>query len=124
MPSNFSTLVPQCPPATNPGASNASSKAFFSWGDSNTRGVDNYTFYDAKIRNPQPVIVSAFLKDAGGIGNTLSWADTRLLCLPGNVTAPGSRSVTEAEKTSGAERSGGSVSLLGVVVLTVMVALF
>lgn len=68
--------------------------------------------------------------EVSGNGTT-NWADTRFLCLPGNVTQPGSRDVADANanksSTSGAVRrgnGGGSAAWVGgVVVASVLVGL-
>ena len=73
--------------------------------------------------------VPAFLRDTANgtvfndTGNPF-WSDTRVLCLPGNTTTPGSSNITVAEKAaaSGAGRVGASLG--AVVRLAVLVGSF
>jgi len=116
---------PYCLNPTNPGQSNAENQSFFSWGTGSTKGLTNYSNYDPTIRIPQPLIVATWLKAVTN-SNTVdqpaqgNWADTRLLCIPGNVTTPGSRNITEADKAAGAAKIGSLNSQMAfVVALTV-----
>jgi hypothetical protein len=117
-----------CSTNTNPGASDFTHRSFFSWSEG-TQAKGNYTAYDNILLHPQPVIVAAFLKNtnsAGGqtTGSESAWADTRLLCLPANITTPDSRNITVARKESGASRAHSVVvRILGIVAFTVLVEL-
>jgi hypothetical protein len=54
-----------CLDPTNPGNSNATNRAFFSWTDSSSTQSGNFTIYDQAIENPLPLIVATWLKDSG-----------------------------------------------------------
>lgn len=64
------------------------------------------------------MVVSLWLKSGGGsqgvVGEEGAWADTQLLCIPGNQTQPGSRTIEEADRASGAGRVGSLWSGLAV----------
>ena len=108
LPGNFTgpTSPPVCSDPTNPGNSNETNPAFFSWGDIASTAPDNFTIYDEAIKTPLPLIVATWLKDSGSQGEEGNgWADTKLMCIPGNVTEPGSRTLAEATK-GGAIRLG------------------
>lgn len=129
MPRNFTgNTSPVCTPVINPGETNSTSRSFFSWAHGSTAS-DNYTFYDEVLLHPQPIIVAAFLKDARNrstqvVGSsTGAWSDTRLLCLPGNTTEPGSRNITQAQRNNGVGRGRMTMGMFAVVALTALVGL-
>jgi hypothetical protein len=110
------TSPPVCSDPTNPGNSNETNRAFFAWGDIASTAPDNFTIYDEAIKTPLPLIVATWLKDSGSQGEEGNgWADTKLMCIPGNVTEPGSRTLAEATK-GGAIRLGPLSGQLGWVV--------
>jgi len=111
-----------CPPQ-NPGDSNGTSGSFFSW-STTIRGsaTDNYTEYDHAILYPQPLFVSVWLKETNSSGELPRWSDTRIMCIPGNVTEPGSRSATQAQADSGSGKMGSS--LFGVAASAALLVLF
>jgi hypothetical protein len=117
VPSFFpATSPPVCSGPTNPGNSNETNRAFFVWVDIASTTPDNFTIYDEAIKTPLPLIVATWLKDSvsqGEEGN--GWADTKLMCIPENVTEPGSRTLAEATK-GGAIRLGPLSGQLGWVV--------
>jgi hypothetical protein len=118
LPGNFTgpTSPAVCSDPTNPGNSNETNRAFFAWGDIASTALDNFTIYDEAIKTPLPLIVATWLKESGiqeEGGN--GWADTKLMCIPGNVTEPGSRTLAEATK-GGAIRFGPLSGRLGWVV--------
>lgn len=66
----------------------------------------NYLAYDAALVIPAPMIVTTWSKP----GNTLDWADTKVVCVPGNQTVSnGSRSVSSVTFTLPTE-TGTSVT--------------
>ncbi|KAN0112634.1 hypothetical protein V8E51_005585 [Hyaloscypha variabilis] len=109
LPASFSsTPNPGACQGVNPGDSNAANLSFFGWSDG-TAAPDNFTYYDRAIRSPTPFLVAMWLKPANGSGNAIgvsssgssgAWADTQLLCIPGNKTEPGSRSIETADQAA------------------------
>ncbi|CZR52856.1 uncharacterized protein PAC_02733 [Phialocephala subalpina] len=93
---------------TNPGNSNATNRAFFSWIESE-KGKDNFTIYDRDLETPWVLLVSAWgSKGHGALLGQAGWADTRLLCIPRNQTiSEGSRN-TFVELGSGTSTSTAS----------------
>jgi hypothetical protein len=99
----------------NPGDSNSTNMNFISWSVPGGSTPDNFTEYDLAILYPQPVFVAVWGKQNSTDADGALWSDSRVMCLPGNVTVAGSRNITEAQKASGSEKLRSS--LLGVVVL-------
>ncbi len=135
----------------NPGDSDETSAVFPSWDDMTSNvGPDDFTVYDQAVQYPTPVFFSVWLKEGAGASpaatttgdvtvTVAGWADTRVVCLPANVTSPGSRDESNVvlggtsstapatPTTTGKKGAAGRVDSmgmgLGVVGLTVLVAL-
>jgi hypothetical protein len=131
LPNNFTGYPDSACPTVNVGDSNATigHRAFFSWGDIEETGPDNYTIYDKTVTSHVPVFVATWLKDVSNGTSSVSssggggWADTQIMCIPANDTQPGSRNLTEAQKTqTGAAGKiyGMGMKIFGVVGLTVL----
>ena len=96
-------------------------QSFFGWSNSDV-APGNFTYYDRAIRTPTPIIVATWLKPENGSGNAIGvsssgnsggWADTRLLCVPGNKAEPGSRSVETADQAASSASSSGNPTGIG-----------
>ena len=66
-------------------------------------GPDNFTSYDRELRNPLPLVIATWLKEDNS--SAIIWnqgynfAGTQVVCIPANITTPGSRNITEALKS-------------------------
>ncbi|KAK0100825.1 hypothetical protein ONS95_007273 [Cadophora gregata] len=95
---------------------------FLRWGNMSGR---NFKVYDQALRNPFPLIIVTWPKQ--DYSQTPEWnvannvIDTKVICIPANVTTPGSRNITEALKSAGTTRASGlSGAMFGVMILSLL----
>ncbi|KAE8441687.1 hypothetical protein EG329_004560 [Mollisiaceae sp. DMI_Dod_QoI] len=103
-----SAYLPNSDPACSMVDVNANSTAIFKNGwTSFGQAEGDYLGYDAALRVPTPMIVAVWSKP----GITIGWADTKVMCVPGNQTiAAGSRDVDAAVASTTTSSSATSTS--------------
>ncbi|KAG4441558.1 hypothetical protein IFR05_002943 [Cadophora sp. M221] len=103
---------------TNPFARNVFNTFHF-----NENGPNNFTSYDKALRNPLPMIVATWLKEDHS--KRVKWEQgpsfvgTKLICIPANVSSPGSRTLAEALKSDSPARSRGGMIVVGMLSLAI-----
>ncbi|KAK0100826.1 hypothetical protein ONS95_007274 [Cadophora gregata] len=94
--------IVSCPPV------GAGDMDTFHLGYNQAAGPNRFTDYDRVLKTPLAVVLTAWLKDDHSpYMDVRRWADTRLMCIPGNIASPGSRNLTEALKSGGMTTTQG-----------------